>query len=103
MLFLLLLPLSWESMDSGLSPEAEACVHLSLPYPFPLPLHLCSSHTLTCKNSVPVLEMEEPNQQAALSQEWEGRENYLLLSPRGADPLLLLCPGPAATMWSPGM
>lgn len=85
MLFLLLLPLSWESMDSGLSPEAEVCVHLSLPHPFPLPLHLCSSHALTCKNSVPVLEMEEPNQQAALSQEWEGRENYLLLSPRGAD------------------
>lgn len=47
MLFLLLLPLSWESMDSGLSPEAEVCVHLSLPPSFsPLPLHLCSPHTL---------------------------------------------------------
>lgn len=60
MLLLLLLPLSWESMDSGLCPEAEVCVHLSLPNPFPL--HLCSSQTLTCKNSVPVLETEEPNQ-----------------------------------------
>lgn len=61
-------------------------VSISLsPILFPLPLRLCGSHTLTCKNSVPVLEMEEPNQQAALSQEWEGREKYLLLNPRGAD------------------
>lgn len=55
------------------------------PRSFSLPLHLCSSCTLTCKNSVPALETEELNQQAALSQEREGRENYLLLSPRGAD------------------
>lgn len=43
--FLLLLPLSWESMDSGLSPKAEVYVHLSLPHPFPF----------RCTSAVPVL------------------------------------------------
>lgn len=45
MLFLLLLPLSWGSMDSGLSPEAEVCVHLSLPHPFPPLPHLLPART----------------------------------------------------------
>lgn len=56
------------------------------PHPFP-PSHCTSAVPIlfTCKNSVPVLEMEELKQQAALSQEREGRENYLWLRPRGAD------------------
>lgn len=53
------------------------------PLSFSLLLHLCSSCTLTCKNSVPVLEIEELNKQAALSQEWEGREKNILFKALG--------------------
>lgn len=93
MLFLLLLPLSWESMDSGLRPEAEVCVHLSLPDPFLLPLHLCSSPNSYLQELSACVGNGRAESEAALSQEWEGRENYLLLTWGSG-----LCPGPAATL-----
>lgn len=94
MLFLLLLPLSWESMDSGLCPEAEVCVHLSLPNPFPLPLHLCSSQTLYLQELSACVGNGRAESEAALSQEWEGRENYLLLTWGAA-----LCPAATLEPW----
>lgn len=69
-------------MDSGLCPEAEVCVHLSLSLPpvlFPLstaPVQFPNSHLQELSACVGNGRAES---EAALSQECEGRENYLLL------------------------